>query len=142
MFLYENVKVRTFKYNKNVYFIVKKILVIDDEEDIRTSIKDVLEKEGFSVEGAQSGMVGLSLLEKEKFDMIILDVMMPQMSGWDVFTQIIKSKSEYKNRIIFLSVVEVSEDRKQQLVSEGAADYLTKPFDIKDLIVVVKGVLK
>lgn len=120
----------------------KKILVIDDEDDIRTSIKDVLEKDGYSVSGAPDGKAGLDFLKKEKFNMIILDVMMPQMSGWDVFTKIMGTMPEYKNKVMFLSVVEISEDRKKELISEGAADYLTKPFDINDLISKVKGMLK
>lgn len=122
--------------------MVKRVLVIDDEEDIRTSIKDVLENEGFSVFGAQDGANGLVLLEKERFDMIILDVMMPQMSGWDVFTKIMKAKPEYKGKVMFLSVVEVSESRKKELISAGAADYLTKPFDIENLITKSKEILK
>ena len=121
--------------------MAKKILVIDDEEDIRISIKNILEKEEFSVSGAQGGTSGLALLEKEKFDMIILDVMMPQMSGWDVFTQIMKTKPEYKGKVMFLSVVEISENRKKELVSAGAADYLTKPFDITNLIAKAKEIL-
>jgi len=90
-----------------------KILIVDDEEDIRTSIRMVLEKEKHTISEAANGKTALNMLEKEKFNLIILDVMMPEMSGWDVLTEIIKRKPEYKGKIMFLSVVEISDERKK-----------------------------
>jgi len=106
-------------------------------------LRTILEKEGYSVFEAEDGKSGLNLLKKEKFDLIILDVMMPGLSGWDVLTEITKTKKkEYWNKIMFLSVVEVSEDRRATLLKSGVVGYMTKPFDIKELIKKVKGVLK
>ena len=122
--------------------MVKKILVIDDEEDIRNTIKTVLEKQGYLVKCAENGRKGLGLMGEEKFDLVILDVMMPEMSGWDVSTEILKKHKEYTKKIMFLSVVEISEERKNELISKGIADYVTKPFDIKNLMLKVKGILK
>lgn len=122
--------------------MAKKILVVDDEEDIRETIKTVLEKQKYVVRCAENGRKGLGLLREEKFDLIILDVMMPEMSGWDVSTEILKSHKEYAKKIMFLSVVEISEERKKELISKGIADYMTKPFDIKTLITKIKGLLK
>ena len=116
---------------------MKKIMIVDDERDIRDTVKNVLEKEGYEVIGVEDGKACLDLLEKqkfEKFDLIILDVMMPEMSGWDVLTEILRTKKEYKNKIIFLSIVEVSEERRQNLIKEGILDYVVKPFNPKDLV--------
>lgn len=122
--------------------MAKKILVVDDEADIRTSLKTILEKEGYEIDLAEEGKVCLTCLVKKKYDLIILDVMMPGMSGWDVLTEIMKTKKEYKNKIIFLSVVEVSENRKKELFKQGVVDYITKPFDIKTLISKINKILK
>lgn len=122
--------------------MAKKILVVDDEEDVRGTIKTVLEKQGYLVKSAENGRNGLSLLNKEKFDLVILDVMMPEMSGWDVLTEIMKTHKEYSNKIMFLSVVEVSEERKKELISKGVIDYITKPFDIKALSEKIRKILK
>ena len=122
--------------------MVKKILVVDDEEDIRETIKTVLEKQKYVVRCAENGKKALVLIGEEKFDLIILDVMMPEMSGWDVSTEILKRHKEYAKKIMFLSVVEISEERKKELISKGIADYMTKPFDIKTLANKIKGLLK
>lgn len=122
--------------------MAKKILVVDDEEDVRTTVKTILEQQGYIVQEAEDGKIALNLLEKDKFDLIILDVMMPELSGWDVSTKILKTKKEYVGKILFLSVVEISEKRKKELLANGIADYMTKPFDIKDLLNKVKSILK
>lgn len=120
----------------------KYILVVDDEEDIRDSIKNVLEKEGYGVVVAKDGKNALVILNKYKFDLIILDVMMPEMSGWDVMTEVLKTKSQYKNKILFLSVVEISDERLKELISKGAIGYMTKPFDITNLVTKIKEIVK
>jgi len=117
---------------------MKQILVVDDEEGIRNSIKELLESNGFKVTIAEDGKECLKTLEKGKFDLILLDVMMPGMSGWDCMEEILKTKPEYKKKIIFLSVVEVSDERKKELLEKGVLDYLTKPFDIDTLVNRVK----
>ena len=95
---------------------MKKIMIVDDERDIIDTVKTILGKEGYKVVGVESGRSCLDLLKKEKFDLIILDVMMPEMSGWDVLTEILRTQKGYRNKIMFLSVVEVSEDRKKALI--------------------------
>jgi hypothetical protein len=71
------------------------------------------------------------LLEKEIPDLILLDIMMPGMSGWDVFNKINKKSSNIK--VAFLSVLEISDKRKQVLIEEGLADYIMKPFEQAEL---------
>jgi len=121
----------------------KKILmVVDDEYDTRKVVKTILEKEGYKVVGAEDGESCLGLLNKQKFDLVILDVMMPGMSGWDVLTEMMQTKKEYKNKIVFLSVVEISEGKRQSLIKGGILDYIIKPFNPNDLAKRIKMALE
>ena len=78
---------------------MKKILIIDNEKDIRSSVKSALDIEGYQVVEAANGKTGLSKLKKEKFDLIILDIMMPKMSGFSVLKKI--RQTDKKIKIIF-----------------------------------------
>ena len=110
---------------------MKKIMVVDNEPDIVDLTRTVLELGGYNVVTAYSGEECLRLLEKEKVDLVLLDIMMPGMSGWDVFNRINKKSNNIK--VAFMSVLEISDKRKQVLIDEGLADYILKPFD-KDTI--------
>ena len=111
---------------------MKKILVVDNEPDIVDLTRTVLELGGYLVVTAYSGEECLRRLEKEKVDLVLLDIMMPGMSGWDVFNRINKKSTEIK--VAFMSVLEISDKRKQVLLDEGLADYIMKPFDKETLL--------
>lgn len=111
---------------------MKKIMVVDNEPDIVDLTRTVLEIGGYEVVPAHSGEECLRLLEKEKVDLVLLDIMMPGMSGWDVFNRIKKKSDEIK--VAFMSVLEISDKRKQVLLDEGLADYIMKPFDKDGLL--------
>ncbi len=119
---------------------MKKIMVVDNEPDIVDLTRTVLEIGGYNVLPAYSGEECLRKLDKEKVDLILLDIMMPGMSGWDVFNRI-KKKSP-KIKVAFMSVLEISEKRKQVLLDEGLADYIMKPFDKETLLGRVDNILK
>ena len=119
---------------------MKKIMVVDNEPDIVDLTRTVLEIGGYSVIPAYSGEECLKLLEKQKVDLILLDIMMPGMSGWDVFNRINKKSSDVK--VAFMSVLEISDKRKQVLLDEGLADYIMKPFDKDTLLNRVDNILK
>ena len=119
---------------------MKKIMVVDNEPDIVDLTRTVLELGGYSVMPAYSGEECLRKLEKETADLILLDIMMPGMSGWDVFNRIKKKNSEIK--VAFMSVLEISDKRKQVLLDEGLADYIMKPFDKETLLKKVDNILK
>ena len=119
---------------------MKKIMVVDNEPDIVDLTRTVLEIGGYNVLPAYSGEECLRKLNKEKVDLILLDIMMPGMSGWDVFNRI-KKKSP-KIKVAFMSVLEISEKRKQVLLDEGLADYIMKPFDKETLLSRVDNILK
>ena len=119
---------------------MKKIMVVDNEPDIVDLTRTVLEIGGYSVVPAYSGEECLKNLNKEKVDLILLDIMMPGMSGWDVFNRI---KKKYTNvRVAFMSVLEISDKRKQVLLDEGLADYIMKPFDKDTLLDKVDNILR
>ena len=119
---------------------MKKIMVVDNEPDIVDLTRTVLEIGGYGVVPAHSGEECLRLLEKEKVDLVLLDIMMPGMSGWDVFNRIKKKSSDIK--VAFMSVLEISEKRKQVLLDEGLADYIMKPFDKDTLLNRVDKILQ
>ena len=119
---------------------MKKIMVVDNEPDIVDLTRTVLELGGYNVVTARSGEECLRLLEKEKVDLVLLDIMMPGMSGWDVFNRINKKSTGIK--VAFMSVLEISDKRKQVLLEEGLADYIMKPFDKDGLLNRVDNILK
>jgi len=119
---------------------MKKIMVVDNEPDIVDLTRTVLELGGYNVIPAYSGEECLKKLEKEEVDLVLLDIMMPGMSGWDVFNRIKKKSSKVK--VAFMSVLEISDKRKQVLLDEGLADYIMKPFDKEGLLSRVDNILK
>jgi len=119
---------------------MKKIMVVDNEPDIVDLTRTVLELGGYNVVTARSGEECLRLLEKEKVDLVLLDIMMPGMSGWDVFNRINKKSTGIK--VAFMSVLEISDKRKQVLIEEGLADYIMKPFDKDGLLNRIDNILK
>ncbi len=119
---------------------MKKIMVVDNEPDIVDLTRTVLELGGYNVIAAHSGEECLRLLEKEKVDLVLLDIMMPGMSGWDVFNRINKKSTSVK--VAFMSVLEISDKRKQVLIEEGLADYIMKPFDKDSLLNRVDKILE
>ena len=107
-------------------------MVVDNEPDIVDLTRTVLELGGYNVVTAHSGEECLRKLEDEEVDLVLLDIMMPGMSGWDVFNRINKKSSNIK--VAFLSVLEISDKRKQVLLDEGLAGYIMKPFDKDTLL--------
>jgi CheY-like chemotaxis protein len=118
---------------------MKKIMVVDNEPDIVDLTRTVLELGGYTVIPSYSGEEALRKLEREKVDLVLLDIMMPGMSGWDVFNRIKKKNKEIK--IAFMSVLDISDKRRQVLIEEGLADYIMKPFDKETLLQKVDKIL-
>ncbi len=109
----------------------KRILLVEDEENLLNTIKLNLELEGHNVDGASDGATGLNLSKKNKYDLIILDVMLPIMNGYDVCAAM-RHEDAY-TPIMFLTAKGSGEERVQGL-KIGADDYLTKPFNLEELI--------
>lgn len=107
------------------------ILIIDDDVAIGNLEQEVLEREGYLVQRAYSGTEALLLLKEKKPDLILLDLMLPGMSGEDILPQI------QGIPVIVVSAKTAVED-KVELLLDGAVDYLTKPFDTKELLARIK----
>lgn len=116
-----------------------KILIVEDEPNMRLGLKDNLEFEGYNVELAEDGEDGLNKILDNKYDLIILDVMMPKMSGFDVCKN--ARKSSVTTPIILLTAKGEEIDKVLGL-ELGADDYVTKPFSVRELIARVKAILR
>ena len=114
------------------------ILVVDDDENICRVLKMYLENEGFIVLVAREGVKALEYVEKEKIDLIILDVMMPVMDGWDV-CRAVRKMSDVP--IIMLTARDMLDDKLQGFEA-GADDYMVKPFETKEVVARVKARLR
>jgi len=116
----------------------KKIMVVDDEETLVELVKAVLEQEGLEVISADSGKECLKKLDKAKPDLILMDMMMPAMSGRETVEKIRKNSKTKDLKIAFLTVVRFSDIGKDALKNLNVLDYITKPFDNDDLVERVK----
>lgn len=121
---------------------MSKILVIDDEPDIVYLIRLILEKEGYEVVEANSGTQGLELAKKEKPDLILLDVMMPDMLGWEVCRRIKADKELRKVPVAMLTVKSAAEDKLKSLEEAKADWHIAKPIDRDKLLSTVEWLLK
>jgi two-component system, OmpR family, response regulator RegX3 len=117
---------------------MKKILVIEDEISFSSAISFLLKKEGFEVEVAHNGQDGINLFEKSDADLILLDLMLPGVSGTEVCRQI-RLKSQVP--IIMLTARDTEIDKVVGL-ELGADDYVTKPYSSPELIARIKAVLR
>lgn len=115
-----------------------KILIVDDDKDIRNLISVYLENEGMYTQKVEDAIEALKLLEEKEFDLIILDIMMPNMDGIEACMKI---RQERNMPIIMLSAKSENIDKIQGLAS-GADDYLSKPFNPLELIARVKSQLR
>ena len=115
-----------------------KILVVDDEAQIRKIIRLLLEKKGYSVVEAGDGVSAVKISEREKIDLIIMDIMMPSMSGVEATAEIRKSSV---TPILFLTARSLVED-KMSAYEAGGDDYLVKPFSSFELVMKVESLLR
>jgi DNA-binding response OmpR family regulator len=113
-----------------------KILVIDDTEEIRSRMKQLLTYEGYEVLGAESGQVGIHLAKTYHPDLIICDIIMPGMNGYRVLSELRKDPITATIPFIFLTARTASKNIRRGM-NLGADDYLTKPFEVDDLLAAI-----
>jgi CheY-like chemotaxis protein len=121
----------------------KKIMIVDDTVDTVGMVRKFLESEGYETMFAHNGKDALALLKKSdaKPDLILLDMFMPEMSGREVCEKI-RADSDLKDlKIAFFTVAAFREKGKQMLEELDVSDYITKPFDIDDLLKRVKSIV-
>jgi DNA-binding response OmpR family regulator len=119
---------------------VARVLVIDDEGPIRLLCRVNLEAAGMEVREAQDGPSGVEAARAEHPDVILLDVMMPGMDGWEVFGELLKEDRTAKIPIVFLTARAELRDQARGL-ELGGVDYVTKPFNPLDLAQLVEDLL-
>ena len=116
-----------------------RVLLVEDEKDLAGIIKQGLEEHGYSVDMAHDGEEGLYMAENYPVDIIILDIMLPIMSGLDILKTI--RKNEIKAPVIMLTAKDTLKDKIGGL-DRGADDYLTKPFDFDELLARIRALLR
>ncbi len=118
--------------------MLKKVLIVDDEKIISKNIAEYLQNSGYKTIISSNGQDALEVFEKEKIDMVILDLMLPKISGEDVC---IKIRTKSKVPIIMLTA-KALEDNKIKGMELGADIYLTKPFSLRELLAIVQSLFR
>ena len=116
-----------------------KILIVEDEPNMRLGLKDNLEFEGYEVDIAEDGETGLKNILEGNYNLVLLDVMLPKMSGFDVCRNVRKKGNDIP---IILLTAKGEEIDKVLGLELGADDYITKPFSIRELLARIKAVLR
>ena len=120
---------------------MKKVLVVDDDSILRTVLKHTLEQQGYQVKAVSSGKEALAAFEQDVPDIIVSDVSMPEMDGFEFCRQLRSQPSGQLVPFIFLSA-KTDLDHRVEGHSSGADDYLTKPFEMKELVAKMEGLLE
>ena len=129
----------TFEKNKNK--LMKKVLIIEDNEDVRDNTADLLELENYKVATADNGKVGIKTAKQFQPDVIICDIMMPELDGYGVLEALSKNNDTASIPFIFLTAKSEKADMRKGM-NLGADDYLTKPFEEKELLEAIDSRLK
>jgi len=117
----------------------KNILIVDDDEQILELLREVLEEEGLITDSASDGEEALKKLEDGSYHLVISDIRMPGIDGFEVLQQV---KEKYKKTKVILMTGYTEEYDISDALILGADDYITKPFDDSKVILAVKNVLK
>ncbi len=116
-----------------------KILVVEDDTNTRKLMRAVLKQSGFETYGAEDGIVALQLMEKQHVDLVILDLMMPKMDGYELTRQL---RLSWENLpILMVTAKQAPQDKKKGFLV-GTDDYMTKPVDEEEMILRIKALLR
>ncbi|NYI42688.1 response regulator transcription factor [Demequina lutea] len=119
--------------------IKRRILVVDDEDNLRTMLVAALKFEGYDVTAAPNGREGLRSVKESKPDLIVLDVMMPELDGFGMLRRLRETGD--RTPVVFLTAKDTSADAVEGL-GLGADDYLAKPFSLEELVARVEAVMR
>lgn len=115
-----------------------RVLVVEDEPDLRSAIAQALSEEGLAVDQAEDGQSGYHKALAWDYDAIVLDIMLPLMSGWEVLSMLRKSKA---TPVLILTARDATTDRVRGL-DGGADDYLIKPFSLLELVARIRALIR
>lgn len=116
-----------------------RILIVDDDKNTRMLLKAVLEAENYSVSTAENGEDALAVMDASHIDLVVLDVMMPQMDGYE-FTRMLR-QSDNNLPILMISAKQLPADKKRGFLV-GTDDYMTKPIDEEEMLLRIKALLR
>lgn len=119
----------------------KKILVVDDEPDITRLVEFTLKKRGFEVLVAGDGFSGVEIAKKERPDLILMDIMMPGMNGYEA-CRCLKAEAETKSIPILALSAKTQRSEVEEVLRNGADGFISKPFTPSELVEKVKGVFE
>jgi two-component system, OmpR family, response regulator len=115
-----------------------RVLLVEDEPDLRRSLEKTLREEGYAVDTAEDGEEGLYKAESWSYDVVVLDVMLPRMDGWEVLQ---KLRIQKKTPVLMLTARDASRDRVRGL-DLGSDDYVVKPFDLPELLARLRALIR
>ena len=115
------------------------ILVVDDDKNTRRLFRAVLEEDGYTVSTAENGEEALSVMDREHIDLVVLDVMMPKMDGYE-FTRTLREGKD-NLPILMVSAKQLPEDKRKGFLA-GTDDYMTKPIDEEEMLLRIKALLR
>lgn len=115
------------------------ILVVDDDTSTRRLLEAVLQGDGYTVFTASDGVLALEMMDREHIDLVVLDIMMPRMNGYE-FTRTLRD-AQNDLPILMVSAKQLPEDRKQGFIV-GTDDYMTKPIDAEEFLLRIKALLR
>jgi len=119
----------------------KMILCIEDEQEMIDLIRLILSRRGFEIRGANSGKEGLEIIRKDHPDLVLLDLMMPEMDGWEVYQQMKADEATKNIPVIVVTAKAQSIDKVLGLHIAKVDDYIAKPFSPQELLTSVDNVL-
>ncbi len=120
---------------------LKRIVYVEDEQEMIDLVRLILTRRGYEVIGANGGREGLDVIRREKPDLVLLDLMMPDMDGWDVYQQIKADENTRDIPVIVVTAKAQSIDKVLGLHIAKVNDYISKPFSPQELIDSVEKVL-
>ena len=115
-----------------------RVLVVEDEPRLLRNLAKALREEGYAVDTAEAGDDGLFKAETYDYDAVVLDVMLPQLNGWDLLARLRKKK---QTPVLMLTALDATRDRVRGL-DTGADDYLVKPFDLPELLARLRALIR
>ncbi len=120
---------------------LKRLVYVEDEQEMIDLVRLILTRRGYEVMGANGGREGLDVIRREKPDLVLLDLMMPDMDGWDVYQQIKADENTRDIPVIVVTAKAQSIDKVLGLHIAKVNDYISKPFSPQELIDSVEKVL-
>jgi len=120
--------------------VIGRVLVVDDEHSIRLALYQLLDEEGFQVDTASSGIEAIELMTQDAFEVVLLDIMMPGISGLEVLKRLL---ADYPDTVVIMVTANADIGTATNAIKDGAYDYLIKPFALDDVLQsVARGIEK